>query len=201
MVCSNLCLQCLQVTVLFFYWFLYGICSHLTCGEVFVGFFGGLGGKESACSAGDPGSVLGSGRFPGEGNGYPLQYSCLENSMDRGAWQAIVHGVAKSWNTTGRLTLLWVLLRIWKTKSLCAPYSLLPFLWLYLLPFWPGVPPSLKQTHFFPCLFQSTWELISYSMYFSRCFFFFYPSDKKSGASLSEVIFPFSLKTYIFYTC
>jgi len=56
---------------------------------VFVAFFGGLGGKESACSAGDPGSVPGSGRFPGEGNGYSLQYSCLENSMDRGAWQAV----------------------------------------------------------------------------------------------------------------
>ena len=44
----------------------------------------------------DTGSVPGSGRFPGEGNGNPLQYSCLENSMDRAAWQAIVHGVAKS---------------------------------------------------------------------------------------------------------
>ena len=62
----------------------------------FVGSFGGLGGKESACSAGDPGSVPGSGRFPGERNGYPLQYSCLENSMDRGAWWATVHRVAKS---------------------------------------------------------------------------------------------------------
>ena len=45
----------------------------------------------------DTGSVPGSGRSPGEGNGNPLQYSCLENSMDRGVWRAIVHGVAKSW--------------------------------------------------------------------------------------------------------
>ena len=45
---------------------------------------------------GDPGSKSGLGRSPGEGNGYPLQYSCLENSMDRGAWWATVHGVAKS---------------------------------------------------------------------------------------------------------
>ena len=51
--------------------------------------------KESACNAGDLGSILGLGRSPGEGNGNPLQYSCLENSMDRGARQAIVHGVAK----------------------------------------------------------------------------------------------------------
>ena len=61
-----------------------------------MGFPGGSDGKESACSAGDPGSIPGPGRSPGERNGYPLQYSCLENSMDRGAWQATVRGVAKS---------------------------------------------------------------------------------------------------------
>ena len=52
-------------------------------------------GKESACNAGDPGLIPGSGRSPGEGNGNPLQYSCLENPMDRGAWQATVHGVTR----------------------------------------------------------------------------------------------------------
>ena len=52
--------------------------------------------KESVCNAGDPGSIPGLGRSPVEGNGYPLQYSCLENSMDRRAWWATVHGVAKS---------------------------------------------------------------------------------------------------------
>ena len=52
-------------------------------------------GKESACNAGDPGSIPGLGRSPGEGNGNPLQYSCLENLMDRGAWWATVHGVAR----------------------------------------------------------------------------------------------------------
>ena len=60
------------------------------------GFPGGSDGKESACHAGDPGSIPGLGRSPGEGNGNPLQYSCLENSIDRGAWQATVHGVVKS---------------------------------------------------------------------------------------------------------
>ena len=60
-----------------------------------MGFCHSSVGKESACSAGDLGSIPGSGRSPGEGNGYPLQYSCLENSMDRGAWQTTVHGVAK----------------------------------------------------------------------------------------------------------
>ena len=58
------------------------------------GLPGGSEGKESACSAGDTGSILGSGRSPGEGHGNPLQYSCLENSMNRGAWRATVHGVA-----------------------------------------------------------------------------------------------------------
>ena len=52
-------------------------------------------GKESACNVGDPGLTLGSGRSPGEGNGYPLQYSCLENPMIRGACQATVHGIAR----------------------------------------------------------------------------------------------------------
>ena len=53
-------------------------------------------GKESACSVGDPGSIPGSGISPGEGKGNPLQYSCLENTMDRGAWWATVNGVTKS---------------------------------------------------------------------------------------------------------
>ena len=61
------------------------------------GFPGDLDSKESAFSAGDRGSIPGSGRSPGEGNGNLLQYSCLENSMDGGVWRATVHGVAKSW--------------------------------------------------------------------------------------------------------
>ena len=56
--------------------------------------FGGLAGEEFACNAGDLGLILGSGRSPGEANGYPLQYSCLENSMNRGVWWATVYGVA-----------------------------------------------------------------------------------------------------------
>ena len=61
------------------------------------GFPGGPDGKESACNAGDPGSIPGSGKSLGEGNGNPLQYSCLENPMDRGAWRATgVRGVMKS---------------------------------------------------------------------------------------------------------
>ena len=58
---------------------------------------GGADDKESACNTGDPGSIPGSGRSPGEGNGNPLQISCLKYPMDRGVWWAPVHGVAKSW--------------------------------------------------------------------------------------------------------
>ena len=61
--------------------------------------------KESACNSGDLGLIPGSGRSPGEGKGNPLQYSCLENPMDRGAWQATVHGVAKSQTRLSQLTL------------------------------------------------------------------------------------------------
>ena len=63
-----------------------------------MGFPGGSDGKESACNVGDPGSIPGLEKSPGERNGNPLQYSCLENSMDRGPWWATVHGVAKSWS-------------------------------------------------------------------------------------------------------
>ena len=62
-----------------------------------MGFPSWLNSKESTCNAGDMGLTRGSGRSPGEGNGNPLQYSCLGNPMDRGAWSAVVHGVAKSW--------------------------------------------------------------------------------------------------------
>ena len=64
------------------------------------GFFKWLSGKESACTAGDTGSIPGSGKSSGGGNGNPLQYSCLGNAMDRGAWWAAVHGVTKKSDTT-----------------------------------------------------------------------------------------------------
>ena len=65
-----------------------------------MGFPGGSDGKESACNAGDLGSILGSGRSPGEGNCNPLLYSCPGNPMARGAWQAIVHGIANESDMT-----------------------------------------------------------------------------------------------------
>ena len=61
------------------------------------GFPSGSDSKESVCNEGDPGSIPGLRRFPGEGKGNPLQYSCLENAMDRGAWWATVYGVTKRW--------------------------------------------------------------------------------------------------------
>ena len=66
-------------------------------------FPSGSDGKESICNAGDLGSIPGSGRSPGKRNGNPLQYSCLGNPMDRAAWWATVHGVAKESDTTEQL--------------------------------------------------------------------------------------------------
>ena len=70
--------------------------KYLSTGKYVYGFPGGSEVKASACNAGDLGSIPGSGRSPGEGNGNPLQYSCLENPMDGGVWWATVHGVTKS---------------------------------------------------------------------------------------------------------
>ena len=70
--------------------------QHLALTEFFfMGFPHSSVSKESACNAGDLGLIPGSGRSPGKGNGSSLQYSCLENPMDRGAWQATVHGVVR----------------------------------------------------------------------------------------------------------
>ena len=66
---------------------------HLYMNRIFPG---GSGGRVSACNVGDPSSIPGLGRSPGEGNGNPVQYSCLENSMDRGAGGAIFYGITKS---------------------------------------------------------------------------------------------------------
>ena len=75
---------------------------------------GGSDGKESTCNAGDLGLIPGLGRSPGEGKGYPLQYSGLENSMNRGDWQPTVHGVAKSWT---RLSNFHFLFHFYVTKK------------------------------------------------------------------------------------
>ena len=85
-VCRRAC--DLKAESFFFFFFKVFICS--------FGFPGDSDGKESACNAGDLGLIPGLGRFPREENGNPLQSFCLENSMDRGTWQATVHAVAKS---------------------------------------------------------------------------------------------------------
>ena len=77
--------------------------------------------EESACSAGDSGSIPGSRRSPGEGNGYLLQYSCLENPMDRRAWQATVHGVAKSRTRLKHLSTVHIYAYIWRREWLSTP--------------------------------------------------------------------------------
>ena len=88
-----------------------------------------LSGKESTSNVGDLGLIPGSRRTPGEGNGNPLQYSCLENPMDRGAWRATVHGVTKSWTqlSTSMHRLLDIYFIIWviinTTLFCCLWYS------------------------------------------------------------------------------
>ena len=89
-------------------------CVHQKCVPLFIfnlfgctaQFPGGSDGKESACNIGDQGSVLGLGRSPGEGLGYPLQCSCLRNPMDRGTQRAAVHGFTKSWTWLSNFTSL-----------------------------------------------------------------------------------------------
>ena len=76
--------------------------------------------KESACNARDPGLIPGSGRSSGEGNGNPLQYSSLENSMDGGAWQASVHGVTKYWTRLSNFSFFWASLVAQLVKNLPA---------------------------------------------------------------------------------
>ena len=91
------------------------------------GFPGGLAGKASTCNEGDLGSTPGSGRSPGEENGTPLQYSCLENPMDGGAWEAAVHGVVKSRTWLSEFNSLhFTFGKIWRRERLPTPV------------FWPG---------------------------------------------------------------
>ena len=79
----------------------------LICVDLAYSAFSGVSdSKESTCNTEDPPSILGSGGYPGEGSGYPLQYSCLGNPMVRGAWWAIVHGIAKSWTQLSNFTSL-----------------------------------------------------------------------------------------------
>ena len=82
----------------------YFIYFFLLFGYIILGFTGGSAGKESVCNAGDLGLIPGLGRSPGEGNGNPLQYSCLKNSMDRGGLWATVHEAAELDRTEGLST-------------------------------------------------------------------------------------------------
>ena len=84
-----------------------------------MSFLCGSDGKGSACNVGDPGSTPGSGRSPGEGSGNPLQCSCLENPVDGGAWQATVHGVAKSQIQLSNFTFTFIYLYINMYLCMC----------------------------------------------------------------------------------
>ena len=108
--------------------------------------------KASACNAGDLGLIPGSGRSPGEGNGNPLQYSCLENPMDGGAWWSTVHGVTKSWTRLSDFTFTLNLVERKKRKSevsqscptLCDPWTVdhqaPPSMGFSRQEYWSGLP-------------------------------------------------------------
>ena len=107
----------------------------------------GSDGKEPACDAWDPGSIPGSGRSPGEGLGNPLQYSCPENPMDRGAWRAIVNGVAKSWTRLKRLSMH----AHGRNHSVWAPFP------------WPKCAPLAGSATGAP------WEMEGYTLIWKPC--------------------------------
>ena len=88
-----------------------------------MGFPGGSDGKESACIVGDLGSNPGLGRSPGEGNGNPLQYSCLESPVDSRAWLAAVHGVTKSWTRMSDCIFIFTFMH-WRRKWQPSPVFL-----------------------------------------------------------------------------
>ena len=97
--CYSICLECLTSIFQTLPRCLNPSDPFLDLTDIIISYADGSSGKESTCKAkhaGDPGSIPGLGRSPGEGNGNPLQDYCLENPMDRGAWWAAVHGVAKS---------------------------------------------------------------------------------------------------------
>ena len=114
---------------------------------VFLDFPGGSTGKESACNAGDLGSIPGLLRSPGGGHGNPLQDSCLENPMDRGAWQAQVHRVTKSWVQLKQLSMHTHKKPKWKQTNLYFHLS----------------PHHLSGSTFTPITQQSQFYLLGFS--------------------------------------
>ena len=108
--------------------------------------------KASACNAGDLGSIPGSGRSPGEGNGNPLQYSCLENPMDEGAWWATVHGVEKSRTQLSYFTFSFTFAmkrgeKSWHISSMWKPHIFSSNI------HWVNLHFLIMQLIFFCCLF------------------------------------------------
>jgi len=121
-----------------------------------VGFPSGSAGKESVSNAGDVGLIPGSGRYPEEGNGYPLQYSCPENPMDRGAWQATVHRVTKSWTQLKQpSTNIWCHFYkqfiTWANNPICMCNQPFSHVWFFVTPTDYNLPEAHIKTSHLPC--------------------------------------------------
>ena len=151
MLCQFLLYSKVNQSYVYIYPLLFGFCSSV--------------GKESACSAGDPGLIPGSGRSPGEGNGNPLQYSSLGNPMDRGAWQATVHRIARvrhdcATNFLSFLLILFPYRSLQSTEQSSLYYRGLQLFFIY--PFYPHFPLSNLKFVFY--ILQSQSHKTSFSL-------------------------------------
>ena len=136
-----------QICAYYFLTFLY-----LFCHVYYESFPGGSDSKESACNARDPSTNPGSERFSGEGNGNTFQYSCLENSMDRGAWKSTVHGISKSRHNWSKNT--FTLIYIMHSKMI----HYVVFTWFSTLHKWNYM---YSFFHFY-CILEYTWFTMLY---------------------------------------
>ena len=130
-----------------------------------MGFSDDSVAKESAYTAGDQGSIPGSGRSPGEGNGYSLQDSCLENSMDKGAWWATVPGVAKTWTSEWLFYFSYIYIYVCERERWYLVYH--HFRWL--IGYLSQICLNILKSHHNSCCISLYMMNLIFSKYFYLC--------------------------------